>query len=312
MEKKENVQSKKNKNSLLKSLKKNYWLYLFVLPTIIWYIVFSYIPMGGVVIAFKRYNGVRSIWDSPWVGLKWFKSFFNSFYATTIIKNTIVLSFYTLLTFPLPVMLALLLNELKSKKVKQTIQTIMYAPHFISTVVLVGMLNLFFSYDGGFVNNIIESVGGTPYNFLTSSTAFPHMYVWSGVWASIGWSCIIYVSALAGVDPSLHESAMIDGATRMQRIIHINIPTILPTIVITLILRVGSIMSIGADKVILMKNDLNADSAQIISTYVYERGLISGDYSYAAAVGLFVNVVNLMMLFTVNKISKKVTETSLF
>ena len=295
MKEKEIIPEKKS--SFLKSIKKNYWLYLFVLPTIIWYIVFHYIPMGGVVIAFKRYNGVLSIWDSPWVGLKWFKSFFNSFYSTTIIKNTMVLSFYTLLTFPLPIMLALLLNELKSKKVKQVVQTIMYAPHFISMVVLVGMLNLFFAYDGGFINNIIELLGGTPYHFLTSSSVFPHMYVWSGVWQGIGWSCIIYVSALAGVDLSLHESAMIDGATRMQRIIYINVPTILPTIVITLILRVGNIMSVGADKVILMKNDLNADTAQIIGTYVYERGLLSGDYGYAAAVGLFVNVVNLIMLF---------------
>ena len=188
----------------------------------------------------------------------------------------------------------------------------MYAPHFISTVVLVSMMNLFFSPSNGFVNHIIEMLGGVPFDFMSSESAFPHMYVWSGVWQNLGWDCIIYVAALAGVDPSLHEAAEIDGATRLQRIIHINIPTILPTIVITLILKVGHIMSVGADKVLLMKNDLNADTAQIISTYVYERGLLSGDYSYAAAVGLFVNVVNLIMLLTVNKVSKKVTETSLF
>ena len=310
MKKKENLQSKKG--SFLNYMKKNWWLYMFVLPTLIWYIVFHYVPMGGVVIAFKRYNGVLSIWDSPWVGFKWFKSFFNSYYATTIIRNTLVVSFYSLMTFPLPIAFAMVLNEVKHKKVKQVIQTITYAPHFISMVVLVSMLNLFFSPSNGFVNHIIEALGGTSFDFMTSNAAFPHMYVWSGVWQNLGWDCIIYVAALAGVDPSLHEAAEIDGATRMQRIIHINIPTILPTIVIMMIMRVGHIMSVGADKVLLMKNDLNADTAQVIATYVYERGLLSGDYSYSAAVGLFVNVINLIMLITVNKISAKVTETSLF
>lgn len=310
MEKKEKVQNKKD--SFLRYLKRYYWLYLFILPMLIWYIVFHYVPMGGIVIAFKRYNGVRTIWDSPWVGLKWFKSFFSSYYSKTIIRNTIVLSFYSLMTFPLPIAFALVLNELKNKKVKQVIQTITYAPHFISTVVLVSMLNLFFSPTNGFINNVITALGGEAFDFISSSTAFPHMYVWSGVWQSLGWSCIIYVAALAGVDPSLHESAMIDGATRMQRIRHINIPTILPTIVIMLIMNVGHIMNVGADKVLLMQNDLNADTSRIISTYVYERGLLNSDYSYAAAVGIFVNVVNLMMLLTVNKISKKVSETSLF
>lgn len=310
MKNKQKMQS--GKMSLIKSIKKNYWLYLFVLPTVIWYLVFNYIPMAGVVIAFKRYNGVLSIWESPWVGLKWFKSFFNSYYSTTIIRNTLVLSFYHLLTFPFPILLALVLNELKNKKTKQVMQTIMYAPHFISTVVLVGMLNIFFSSDGGFVNNIIESLGGETVHFLTSRSVFPHLYTWSGVWQGLGWGCIIYVAALAGVDPSLHESAMIDGATRIQRIIHINIPCILPTIMIQLILNVGRIMSVGADKVLLMKNDLNNDTAQIINTYVYERGLLSGEYSYSAAVGLFVNVINLLMLVTVNKISDKLTKISLF
>ena len=310
MKKKEKVQGKKN--AFIKNLKKNYWLYLFVLPALTWYIVFCYIPMGGVVIAFKRYNGVLSIWKSPWVGFKWFKSFFNSYYSTTIIRNTLVLSLYTLLTFPIPIVFAMVLNEIKRKQVKQTIQTIMYAPHFISTVVLVSMMNLFFSPANGFVNHIMESMGGTAFDFMSSASAFPHMYVWSGVWQNLGWDCIIYVAALAGVDPSLHEAAEIDGATRLQRIIHINVPTILPTIMITLILKVGHIMSVGADKVLLMKNSLNSDTAEIISTYVYERGLLSGDYSYAAAVGLFVNVVNLIMLLLVNKISKKITETGLF
>ncbi|MBQ8039051.1 MAG: sugar ABC transporter permease, partial [Lachnospiraceae bacterium] len=197
MKKKEKTQRKKG--SIFNYLKKNWWLYMFVLPTLIWYIVFHYIPMGGVVIAFKRYNGVLSIWDSPWVGLKWFKSFFNSYYATTIIRNTLVVSFYSLMTFPLPIAFAMVLNEVKNKKAKQVIQTITYAPHFISMVVLVSMLNLFFSPANGFINHIIEALGGTAFDFMSSNAAFPHMYVWSGVWQNLGWDCIIYVAALAGV-----------------------------------------------------------------------------------------------------------------
>ena len=292
--------------------KRNWWMYCFVLPAIIWYLVFHYVPMGGIIIAFKRYTGVQTIWESRWVGLKWFKSFFKSYYCKTIIKNTLVLSTYSLLTFPLPIIFALILNEMKNAKVKKLVQTITYAPHFISIVVLVSMINLFFTTQNGFVNNIIEFFGGEPYAFLTSATAFPHMYVWSDVWQNLGWNCIIYVAALSSVDPALHEAAEIDGASRIQRILHINIPSILPTIAIMLIMKLGHIMSVGADKVLLMLNELNADTAEIITTYVYDRGLLSGDYSYSAAVGLFVNVINLIMLLIVNRASKKLTDTSLF
>ena len=301
-----------NQSSLLKTVKKYYWLYLFVLPAIIWYVIFCYVPMGGIVIAFKRFSGALGIWKSDWVGLKWFESFFNSYYVKTTIKNTLILSFYTLATFPIPILFALVLNEMKNEKIKSLVQTIMYAPHFISIVVLVSMLNLFFKEDGGFVNMIIQALGGEQYGFLWKAEAFPHMYVWSGVWQNLGWNCIIYVAALSAVDPALHEAAMLDGATRLQRIIHVNLPTILPTVIIMLIMRVGHIMSVGADKVLVMMNDRNADAAQIISTYVYQRGLIQGDFSYATAVGLFVNVINLLMLLLVNKISAKVSETSLF
>jgi len=267
--------------------------------------------MGGIIIAFKRYTGALSIWESKWVGLKWFKSFFSSYYATTIIKNTLVLSFYSLLTFPLPIIFALMINEVTNKRYKQVVQTIMYAPHFISTVVLVSMLNIFFA-NSGLVNQFLTSLGFGNVNFLTSSTSFPHLYTWSAVWQNLGWNCIIYVAALSSVDPALHEAAILDGASRLQRIWNINLPTILPTIVITLIMRVGNIMATNTDKVLLMLNDLNADSAEVIGTFVYDRGLLSGDYSYATAVGLFTNVVNLILLLTVNKISEKLTETSLF
>lgn len=304
------VQSRRAK--YLSYLKRNWWLYVFVIPTIVWYIVFHYVPMGGIVIAFKRYNGVKTIWESKWVGLKWFKSFFNSHYCKTIIRNTLGLSVYGLLTFPLPIIFALILNEMKNEKAKKLVQTITYAPHFISVVVLVSMINLFFTKQNGFVNNMISLFGGERFDFITSSDAFPHMYVWSDVWQSLGWNCIIYVAALAGVDPALHEAAEIDGASRIQRILHINIPSIMPTIAIMLIMKLGHIMSVGADKVLLMKNDLNVDTAEVITTFVYNRGLLNGDYSYSAAVGLFVNVINLIMLLAVNKASKKLTETSLF
>ena len=298
--------------ALLKCIKRYYWLYICILPMLVWYLIFHYAPMGGIVVPFKRYTGVKSIWESRWVGLKWFEDFFSSPYAFTVIKNTLVLSLYSLCTFPLAIILALFFNEIRNDRFKKTAQTVMYAPHFISTVVLVSMLQLFFSPQYGFINTIIKAFGGQPYSFMIEAEAFPHMYVWSGVWQNLGWNCIIYVSALAGVDPGLHEAARIDGASRLQRILHINLPTIMPTVIITLIMAVGNIMAVGTDKVLLMKNDLNISASEVIGTYVYERGLISGEFGYATAVGLFTNVVNLILLLTVNKISAKVSDTSLF
>lgn len=296
---------------LWKNVKKHYVLYLFVLPAITWYILFCYLPMGGVYVAFTRYKGVGDIFAAKPVGLKWFQSFFKSAYATTTIKNTLRLSLYSLLTFPLPVIVALLLNEIRNEKIKKVSQTIMYAPHFISLVVLVSMVQLFFSTNG-VVNVISQKLGGTAIDYIGSDRAYPHLYVWSGVWTSLGWNTIIYTAALAGVDPGLHEAATLDGATRIQRILHINLPSIAPTIVITLILRVGNIMSVSTEKSILMRNDLNMAVSETVGTFVYNRGLIGGDFGYAAAVGLFLNVVNLILLLTVNQISRKVSETSLF
>lgn len=298
--------------ALLKCIKRYYWLYLCILPMLVWFLIFHYAPMGGIVVAFKRYSGTKSIWESSWVGLKWFEEFFSSPYAFTVIKNTLVLSLYSLSTFPLAIILALFFNEIRNARFKKIAQTVMYAPHFISTVVLVSMLQLFFSPQYGFINTIIKALGGQPYSFMIEAEAFPHMYVWSGVWQNLGWNCIIYVAALAGVDPGLHEAARIDGASRLQRIVHINLPTIMPTVIITLIMSVGSIMAVGTDKVLLMKNDLNISASEVIGTYVYERGLISGEFGYATAVGLFTNVVNLILLLTVNRISAKVSDTSLF
>ena len=302
----------RKKAKLKDHFKRYFWLYIFVLPVVAYYIIFSYIPMGGIVIAFKRYNGVKSIWESKWVGLKYFEDFLTTPSAVRVIKNTLVLSLYSLATFPLPIIMALFFNELRSEKYKRVAQTVMYAPHFISMVVLISMMSLFFSPQYGFVNSIMQKLGMEKYSFMTEDAAFPHMYVWSGVWQSLGWGAIVYIAALSSVDPGLHEAATLDGASRIQRIIHINIPTIMPTIVIMLIMRVGQIMSVGGDKALLMRNDLNLEVSEVIGTFVYYRGLISADYSYGAAVGLFTNIINVIMLLIANKVSEKVSETSLF
>lgn len=292
--------------------KRNYWLYLFALPALVWLIIFCYVPMGGIVIAFKRYTGAFSIWESKWVGFKHFESFFKSYYFEMVMKNTLRLSLYSLATFPLPIVLALMLNEVKNEKVKQIIQTILYAPHFISIVVVCSMISIFFAKDFGFITQLMKMITGTSPEWLTSADAFPHIYVWSGVWQSLGWNCVIYVAALAGVDPTLHEAATIDGASRLQRILHINIPSILPTIVITLILRVGGIMSVGADKALLLKNGLNQETSEIIATLVYQRGMVGADFGFGTAVGLFTNVINVILVLSVNWIAGKLSETSLF
>ena len=298
-------------NRMLKQIKKNYILYLFILPTIIWYILFCYMPMGGIYIAFTRYKGVGSIFDAKFVGLKWFKNFFESAYASSTIRNTLRISLYSLVTFPLPIIMALLLNEIRIEKFKKTAQTIMYAPHFVSLVVMVSVMTLLLD-SGGMVNNVIQKFGGKPINFMGSSEAFPHLFVWSGLWQSLGWDCIIYLAALSGVDPGLHEAATIDGCTRFKRILHINLPAISPTIVITLIMRVGKLMNISTEKTLLLRNNLNLATSETIGTFVYNRGLIAGDFGYAAAVGLFLNVINLILLLIVNEVSKKVSDTSLF
>ena len=302
----------RKKGKMQAYLSRNIWLYLFAVPAIVWLLVFCYAPMSGILVAFKRYTGAYSIWESKWVGMKWFNSFFKSYYFERVIGNTLRLSLYNLATFPLPIILALMLNEMRHEGIKRTVQTILYTPHFISTVVICSMISLFFAQETGFVTKIIGAITGEAPKWLTSAEAFPHLYVWSGVWQQLGWNCVIYVAALSSIDPTLHEAAAIDGANRLQRIWHINLPSIAPTIIITLILRVGQIMSLGTDKVLLLKNGLNQDTALTIGLLVYERGMVSGDFGYATAVGLFTNVINLVLVLSVNWISRKVSNTSLF
>lgn len=298
-------------SSAVKYIRKNWILYLFVLPTILWYIVFRYFPMPGVYMAFTRYKGIGDIFDAKFVGLKWFESFFGSAYASQTLINTLRLSLYSLCMFPLPIIFAVIANEIRHEKFKKVTQTIIYAPHFVSLVILVTMLDLFLD-SKGIINNLIVQMGGEKIAFLDSDTAYPHVFVWSGVWSTLGWSTIIYTAALSSVDPGLHEAATLDGASRLQRILYVNIPAIAPTIIIQLILRVGSIMSVSTEKGILLKNTLNAGVAETVGTFVYQRGLLGGDFGYSTAVGLFLNVIELILLVIVNQISKKVSESSLF
>ncbi len=300
------------KKSVFSRLAKDYQLYLLVLPALIWYVLFAYVPMYGVQIAFKDYSGALGILGSPWVGIKHFRSFFRSYYAWTLIKNTVVLSLYSMAAgFPIPIILSLMLNEVKSPGRKKFAQTVLYAPHFISLVVLVGMLNLFFSAKGP-IDTLRMAMGLESVNYLTSPGAFRHLYVWSGVWQEAGWGCVIYLAALSGVDPGLHEAAMIDGASRFQRIWHINLPCLLPTATILLIMNAGSVLSVGFDKAFLMQNDLNMKTSNVISTYIYNRGLVKQDYSFSTAVGLMNNLINFFMVLLVNKIAKALSDTSLF
>ena len=286
--------------------------YLMLLPAFLAVLIFSYFPMYGIQIAFKNYKGALGFSGSPWVGLKNFKEFFTAYNCWTLIRNTFAISIYSFLAgFPIPILVALLLNEITGGY-KRFIQTVLYAPHFISMVVMAGIIIAMLSPSTGPVNKIIEALGGEPYYFMASPGAFRHIYVWSGVWQGMGWSAVIYIAALAAVDPQLHEAAIIDGATRLQRIWHINIPTILPTIVIMFILSAGSLASVGQEKVLLLQTDLNAATSEVSSTYVYKRGIVNNSYSFSSAIGLMNNVVNILFLLAANFLSKRASDTSLF
>ncbi|CAG7629910.1 putative multiple-sugar transport system permease YteP [Paenibacillus solanacearum] len=298
---------------LLKSIRKNWELYALFTPVLAYFIVFEYAPMYGVQIAFKDFIATKGIWGSPWVGLKHFQRFFDSFYFWRLIRNTLGIGLYQLVVgFPVPILLALMINEVRSSKFRRFIQTITYAPHFLSTVVVVGMIMMFLSPQGGMINLLIQAFGGQPISFMTEPGWFKSVFVLSGVWQQMGWSSIIYLAALAGVDPQLHEAARVDGAGRLKRIWHINLPHLMPTIVVLLILNVGSILGVGFEKVFLMQNNLNMEASDVISTNVYRSGILGAQYSFSAAVGLFNSVVNFIMLITVNRIARKLSETSLW
>lgn len=290
-----------------KNVQRHWQLYLFLLVSVVLLLIFSYWPMYGVTLAFKNYRAKLGIMGSPWVGLKYFKQFFNTPNFSLLLKNTLILSIYSMvLSFPASIILALCLNEVKAKWFKKSVQMITYAPYFISTVVLIGMLIRLTNARYGLISKIIQALGGPPTDLMASSDNFRPLYVLSGIWQGMGYSAVIYIAALSNADPTLYEAALIDGANRWQKIVQIDIPTIMPTITLLLI------MSVGSEKVYRMQNNLNLMLSEIISTYVYKIGLISGQFSLSTAVGLFNSVVNFILLFLVNKIAQKVSETSLW
>ena len=296
----------------LRSYLSNWQLYILLLPAVVYVFIFNYIPMYGVQIAFRDFRANLGIWDSPWVGLRHFQRFIDFPNFWLIMTNTLRLGLYTLATFPCAVILALLLNELKNARFKKTVQMITYAPYFLSTVVVCSMIILFFNRDVGVFNNIRELLGLERVQYMASAQAFSHIFVWSGVWQGIGWGTIIYLAALSNVSPELIEAARIDGANRLQIIRNVNLPCIMPTVTIMMILSSGGVLAIGFEKVFLLQTPLNLSRSQVIATYVYEVGLRGSQFSYSSAIGLFSTVINLTMLIAVNIIAKRMTETSIW
>ena len=302
-----------NRKPFWERIIRNWVLYLFLLPAIAYFVIFHYIPMLGLQIGFRDFRAIDGIWRSPWVGLKHFRRFFSSYNFIIVIKNTIALSFLQIIfNFPIPIILALLLNQLRYKRFKSFVQTVTYAPHFISMVVMVGILRTFCSPSSGIINHIIHIFGGQGIYFFAEANWFRPLYIISGIWQNAGWASIVYLAALTGIDPTLHEAAMVDGASKLKRILNIDIPGILPVVVVMLILESGRVMSIGFEKVFLMQTPLNLDMAEVISTYVYKIGLLNVQYSYSTAIGFFNSVVNLILIVSVNTISKKISDSSLW
>lgn len=308
--------TKNRQNKLLKKIAARWQIYLLLLLPLAYLIIFYYVPMGGLIIAFKRYNIRDGIWGSPWVGMDNFIRFFKSIYFTKTIKNTLTVSFYSLIvSFPFPIIFALLLNAMRGNRYKKVIQTVTYIPHFISTVVMVGLVFQILNNRTGLYGSLYTLfTGETAPNLMANGRAFYHIYVWSGIWQSTGYNAIIYIAALSNVDPSLHEAAKIDGANRFQRLKHIDIPTILPTTSIMLVLAIGRLMSVGHTKVLLMQNNVNLNYSEVISTYVYKVGLASGvtDFSLSTAIGMFNSVINFILLIVANKASKKLSGSGIF
>lgn len=297
---------------------KDYWrnnwqLYVLILPAIIYFFVFHYLPLYGIQIAFKDYKAVSGIWGSEWVGLKHFKAFFDAYYFQRLLSNTFLLNIFNLLwSFPVPVILAILLNQIRSDRKKRFIQTTIYVPYFISTVVLAGMLYIFLSPTSGIFNIVRQAMGLRAIDYMADAGAFRTIYILSGIWQGAGYGTILYIATLSGIDQSLYEAAEIDGASIWQKIRYIDIPSLMPTIMMVFILDCGKLLSSNTDKALVMQTAGNIPTSDIIGVYVYNVGLGSGQFSYTAAIGLFVNLINFVMIIGVNKISKKTTEVGLF
>lgn len=294
-------------------LYKNWQFWALMALPLIYLLIFHYIPMTGIILAFKRFSPRKGIFGSENVGLMYFRQFLGAPSSFRIIMNTLRLGLYSLIAgFPIPILLAIAINEVKNRKFKKSVQLTTYAPYFISLVVLVGMMMRIMDLRTGILNHLIVALGGKPINFFGSKDIFPHLYVWSGIWQIAGYASIIYIAALSGVNPELQEAAIIDGASRLQRIWNVDLPSIRPTIVMMLIFNVGQIMNIGFEKAYLMKNSVNQANAEIISTFVYEIGLKNGDFSFSTAVGLFNSVISLILFVLVNEISKRLTDTGVW
>lgn len=291
--------------SLKKRILSNWQLYAMLLIPVVITIIYKYIPMYGIQIAFRDFKASRGMWGSEWVGLKWFERFFTSPNCVRMIKNTVLLSLYGLLwSFPIPIILALMINQLRFHRFKRVVQTVLYAPHFISIMVVCGMIRIFLSPSGGLINLL----AGTSIDFLSEAAAFRTIYIASGIWQDAGWGIIVYMATLSNIDTSHYEAAKIDGASMFQRIRYIDIPELIPTIVLMLIMSAGNLMNVGFEKVWLLQTDLNKATSDVIAVYVYQQGIENAKYSYSTAVGLFNTVVNIILLIIVNKITSKISD----
>lgn len=310
VQKKNDVRKKVKLTTLIKN---NWQLYVLVLPVIIYFFVFNYLPMYGIQIAFRNYKAVQGISGSQWVGLKHFKTFFEAYYFKRLLANTLLLNVYNLLwSFPIPIILAIFLNQIRSDKRKGFIQTTIYAPYFISTVVLAGMLYIFLSPTNGIFNSARVAMGLSPYDYMSEASAFRPIYILSGIWQGAGYGSILYIACLAGVDPSLYEAAEIDGASIWQKIRYIDIPSLIPTAMMVFILDCGKMLASNTEKALVLQTAGNISTSDIIGVYVYNMGIAGGQFSYTAAIGLFTNVVNFILIISVNKITKKFSDIGLF
>ncbi len=301
------------KERFIRALKRDKYLYLLFLPIFVWYIVFCYTPLGGLIIAFKDFKPGMGIYGGDWVGMRWFIQFFQSPFAYRLIRNTVLISLYSLIYgFPVPILFAICITELKNNGVRRVVQTVSYLPHFISTVVVVGMIKNFLSMNDGLINNLIALLGGTRVNFLMTARYFRTIYVASGVWQGFGYGAIIYIAAIMGIDPSLYESARIDGISKFQEVRYITIPMIAPTIIILFIMQLGRLMNVGFEKVFLLYSSGVYETSDVISTYVYRKGIESNAYSFSTAVGLFNTCINFLFVFGANQLSRRITDTSLW
>lgn len=314
MKMRKNVQVNRTKKKSIKTLIKNNWqIYAMLLPLLVYFFVFNYMPMNGVQIAFRDYKITKGIWGSEWVGLEYFKNFLNAYYFKRLISNTLILNLIGLLcSFPIPLILAISLNRVRNDRVKRFIQTTIYMPYFISVIVLAGMLYIFLSPSVGIAGHIMTGLGIEKVDLMSEPSAFRPIYILSGIWQGSGYSSILYIACLAGVDPTLYEAAEIDGASVWQKIWHIDIPSIIPTAVMCLILDSGRMFSDNTSKALALQTAGNISTSDLLGVYVYNMGINGGQFSYTSAIGLFTNIVNFIMIITVNKISNKLSNTALF